>query len=146
MVEIKGSKVRKRRAASLGAVLLLAIAAAPAFAVPAWLAVPGAPELAIGMASIDVLGPAVRVSVRGGPRALVTPIAEGSTGPWHWTVARMEFNCSRRQMRTQGFVAYDSANHVVHSSTLRSDWRLVPGEGDLAAVYDASCELARALG
>ena len=126
----------KRAAAGLAA----ALAAASALAVPPWLPVPGLPEVAIEAASIEVRGSVVGVSVRGSPATLLRQKAS-----WHNTVLRLQFDCAQRQVRTAGILGYDSAGKAVHSSSLPSQAAAVPNDGVIDVLYDASCELGRAL-
>lgn len=131
------------------ATALLVLAAGAAFAVPSWLPVPGAPELAIDAASIDVRGSVVSVSVRGSPSTLLQHQAAAGTGAkpvgWHRALVRLQFDCGQRQMRTLGVVGYDRAGQAVHSSAVPSKTMPVPQDGVIEGVYDASCELGRAL-
>jgi hypothetical protein len=126
----------KRAAAGLAA----ALAATAALAVPPWMPVPGLPEVAIEAASIDVRGPVVGVSVRGSPAVLLRQKAS-----WHRTVLRLHFDCAQRQVRTVGVLGYDGAGKAVHSSALPSPATVVGNDGVLDVLYDASCELGRAL-
>ncbi|TFY97712.1 hypothetical protein [Ramlibacter humi] len=132
----------------LAAAVLGGCAACGALAVPPWLPVPGAPELAIEASSIEVRGPVVAVSVRGSPSQLLkrTSSDAAATGPrWHNAVLRLQFDCAQRQVRTAGVLGYDAAGKAVHSSALPSTAVPVPNDGVLDVLYDAGCELGRAL-
>lgn len=133
----------------LAAAVLGLMMTGSAFAVPRWLPVPGVPELAIEASSIEVREAVVAVSVRGSPTMLLKRTSSNAgavPGPaWHNAVLRLQFDCAQRQLRTVGVLGYDGTGKAVHSSTLPSAAAAVPNDGVLDTLYDASCELGRAL-
>ena len=129
------------------AALALVLAAGAAGAAPRWLPVPGAPDIAIDAGSVDVQGSLVTVSV-GGPPSLLRPLRDASDrngATWHRAVLRTQFDCGHRQLRVLGLVGYGTAGQVMQASTTAGSARPVPADAAGEALYDASCELARAL-
>lgn len=124
-----------------------ALAWAPLAAIAAdWRPVPGAPDVAIDLASWQQERARVMVWVRWpgrGPWAQEAPAVSARGARVHRTAAYAEFDCSRRAVRALALSAYDSGGAPVFMSSLPQPWQAVAA-GDLGWTYDAVCEAARA--
>ena len=110
-----------------------------------WTPVPGAPDVAIDLGSVQQERARVTVWVRwwGQPALLPELAVHGARPPRiHRTAQRTEFDCSRRTMRTLAVHAYDGAGSPVFMSSVPGAVRPVAG-GELGWTYDAVCEAAR---
>lgn len=110
-----------------------------------WTPVPGAPEVAIDLASLQLERTRVTVWVRWWGRPAVAPeLAVQRLGPVrvNRSALRTEFDCGNRTMRTLATHAYDGAGSPVFMSSVAGPVRPVEGE-ELGWTYDAVCEAAR---
>ena len=129
--------------------LLLATAMVPAAAqAAAWTAVPGAPEVAIDLTSLQLERSRATVWVRWWGRPAAAPeLAVQRLGALriHRSALRTEFDCAHRTMRTLATHAYDGGGAPVFMSSVPGPVRPVEGQ-ELEWTYDAVCEAARAGG
>ena len=98
-----------------------------------WTAVPGAPDVAIDLASLQLERSRVTVWVRWWGRPAFAPeLAVHRMGPVrvHRSALRTEFDCSKRTMRTLATHAYDGAGSPVFMSSVPGPVRRVEGQGD----------------
>ncbi|HEY8360069.1 MAG TPA: hypothetical protein VIL30_21650 [Ramlibacter sp.] len=112
----------------------------------AWRLVPGASELEMALASMQLEGTRVVVWLRSpGRHPLVPELAAAGRSPSrvHRTALRAEFDCGRRTMRVLAASAYDGAGTPVAMWSTPGPMRPVEG-ADLGWTYDAVCEAARA--
>ena len=129
------------------AAVLAGLACAGAGA-PSWQAIPGAGELQIDLASVQMEHGRVQAWLRwwGGSALVPAPTAYGARAPRvNRTAVLTEFDCARRTLRPLASTAYASGGAAVAMSSVPGPARPVP-EGDLAWAYDAVCEAARASG
>ena len=134
-----------RRTLVLAMVLASAAAAAQA---ASWIAVPGAPEVAIDLASLQLERSRATVWVRWWGRPAAAPeLAVQRLGPLriNRSALRTEFDCAHRTMRTLAMHAYDGGGAPVFMSSVPGPVRPVEGP-ELEWTYDAVCEAARAGG
>lgn len=128
--------------------LLLAAAlalAAGAAASAAWRPVPGAPDLDVDLASLQVQRTRVTAWLRWLGRSPLVPelASTQARGPRvHRTALLAEFDCSRRTVRPLAANAYDSSGNVVFMSSVPGASQAVQGD-DLGWAYDAVCEMTR---
>ena len=110
-----------------------------------WQPVPGAPELAMELESMQARGASVTVWVRGLALDTVSRVAAPwpVDAKWHRTLARLQLDCRSRSAQALAVLGYDGAGRLVHSSSVPSARQALPGEGALASLFDAACELAR---
>lgn len=135
----------KLREAVFAATIASACAGAAA---GSWTAVPGAPEVAIDLDSLQLERTRVTVWVRWWGRPAIAPeLAVHRMGPVrvNRSALRTEFDCGNRTMRTLATHAYDGAGSPVFMSSVPGPVRPVEG-GELGWTYDAVCEAARAGG
>jgi hypothetical protein len=132
------------RALALAAGLVLGLAVLPANAAD-WHPVPGAPELALDLETMQMRGAAVATWVRGLPLTAIArigvPLPPGAK--WHRTLARLQLDCRSRTAQALGVLGYDSAGRLVHGSSVPGARSELAPDGELIALFDASCELAR---
>lgn len=122
--------------------------AAAAAQAASWTAVPGAPDVAIDLASLQLERSRVTVWVRWWGRPADAPeLALHRIGPVriNRSALRTEFDCGKRTMRTLATHAYDGAGSPVFMSSVPGPVRPVEGQ-ELEWTYDAVCEAARAAG
>ncbi len=126
--------------AALAAALL-----APTARAADWQPVPGAPDLALELESMQARGASVTVWVRGLALDAVSRVAAPLPvdAKWHRTLARLQLDCRSRSAQALAVLGYDGAGRLVHSSSVPSSRQALPGEGALASLFDAACELAR---
>ena len=113
-----------------------------------WLAVPGAPDLAIDIASLQQEHAQVAAWIRWwGRPAFVPELAAWDPQPTrvHRTLLRTVFDCNRRTLRVLAASAYDSQGRPVFMSSVPTSEQPVH-DADLAWAYDAVCEAARSGG
>lgn len=124
-----------------------AIASACAGAAAAsWTAVPGAPDVAVDLRSLQLDHGRVTVWVRWWGRPAVAPeLAAHRLGQVrvHRSALLTEFDCGRRTLRTLAMHAYDGAGSPVYMSSVPGPVQPVEG-AELGWTYDAVCEAARA--
>jgi hypothetical protein len=110
-----------------------------------WLPVPGAPELAVDVASLHQEHAQVTAWIRWWGRAASVPELaawNGSAPRVHRTLVRTVFDCRRHTVRVLAAHAYDGQGAPVFMSS-------VPGpeqplqDPELSWAYDAVCEAAR---
>jgi hypothetical protein len=132
------------RAPAIATSLVLACAVLQARAAD-WQPVPGAPDIAVDLASMETRGATVTVWVRGLPLTTVSRMAASlPVGvKWHRTLARLQLDCRSRGASVQAVLGYDGAGRLVHSSSVPSARAALPADGELGALFDAACELAR---
>jgi hypothetical protein len=124
------------------------VSAAAAAQAASWTAVPGAPDVAIDLASLHLERSRVTVWVRWWGRPPFAPeLTVHRIGPVrvNRSALRTEFDCSNRTMRTLATHAYDGAGSPVYMSSVPGPVRPVEGQ-ELEWTYDAVCEAARAGG
>lgn len=125
---------------------LPAACALAASAAPAWHAVPGAPDLAIDLASVQQERTRVSAWLRWWGRPAFVPelAAWNARAPRvQRTLLRTEFDCSRRTWRVLAAHAYGSDGTPLSMSSMPGP-ALPVQEAELAWAYDAVCEAARA--
>lgn len=126
--------------------LLLAasLALAAGTAAPAsWHPVPGAPELDVDLASLQVQRSRVTAWLRWLGRSPLVPELASLRGPRvHRTALLAEFDCGRRTVRPLAANAYDGSGSVVFMSSVPGAMQPVQGD-ELAWAYDALCEVTR---
>ena len=125
--------------------LVLSLFAGPVRAASDWQPVPGAPDLQVDLATMQARGASVELWVRGLALKTVARMdaSVSTTAKWHRTMARLQMDCRTRVGQGLGVLGYDSRGRLVHASSVTSARFALPAEGDLAALYDAACELAR---
>lgn len=119
--------------------------AAGAAASASWRPVPGAPDLDVDLASLQVQRLRVTAWLRWPGRSPLVPelAAAQPRGPRvHRTALLAEFDCSRRTVRPLAANAYDSSGQVVFMSSAPGAAQAVH-DSDLGWAYDALCELVR---
>ena len=129
-------------------VLATAMATAGAAHAAAWTAVPGAPEVAIDLASLQIERSRATVWVRWWGRPAAAPelaVQRLAAVRINRSALRTEFDCAHRTMRTLAMHAYGSGGAPVYMSSVPGPVRPVEGQ-ELEWTYDAVCEAARAGG
>ena len=120
--------------------------ASAAFAgAPSWHPVPGAPDVAVELGSMQLERTRVVVWVRWwGRHALVPELAlRGARAPRVQRTALLtEFDCSQRTMRVLAVNAYDGSGTPTFMSSTPGPLGPVQGE-EMEWTYDAVCEVAR---
>jgi hypothetical protein len=114
------------------ATLLLAASLSAAAAGLAWRAVPGAPELEVDLASVQVDQGVVSAWVR-----------TGLAGTRARAVTHTEFDCRQRTVRTVASQWFGAGGTPLAMSSVPGAARPLGRDEDLAWAYDALCELAR---
>jgi hypothetical protein len=113
-----------------------------------WHAVPGAQEVEIDAAAMEVHRSMVTTWVRypGSPRLLggLDPQPGGKLRSAHRSVHLTQFDCHKRTVRTLETHAYGSRGAAIYMSSVPGPVLPLPSEEAIAWTYDAVCELARA--
>ena len=133
-------RLRLTLAAAAGMCLVATAAAAAS-----WRGVPGAPDVEIDLASVQVEQTRVIAWVRWwGRHPLAPELARlGPQAPRvHRTALRTEFDCARRTVRVLGTNAYDSGGTATFMSSVPGQPQPVNGQ-EMGWAYDAMCEAAR---
>ena len=112
-----------------------------------WQAVPGAAEIEIDAATVEVRRSLVTTWVRypGSPRLLggLDPQPGGKLRSPHRSVHLTQFDCHRRTVRTMETHAYGSRGAAIYMSSVPGPVLPLPADEAIAWTYDAVCELAR---
>lgn len=113
-----------------------------------WQPVPGAPEVAVDLDSLQSQRQRVLAWVRWPGRAPlpVEGLSAPTGGPRVYRSAQWtEFDCQRRTVRALATNAWDNAGRPVYMATVPGVAQPLPA-GDLAWTWDALCELQRGSG
>jgi hypothetical protein len=112
-----------------------------------WQPVPGAPDLAIDVASLQQERTQVAAWIRwwGRPSFLPALAARTQAARVHRTLLRTVFDCSRHTLRVVAANAYDGQGVPVFMSSVPEPEQAVR-DAELTWAYDAACEAARSAG
>jgi hypothetical protein len=144
LVRFRGAAMKLRKVVSAAAMACACVTAVAGAA--SWTPVPGAPEVAIDLASVHLERTRVTVWVRWWGRPAIAPELASHTMRQlrvNRSALLTEFDCARRTMRTLALHAYDGAGAPVFMSSVPGPVLPVEGE-ELVWTYDAVCEAARA--
>lgn len=141
----------RKRMIGAGVAAAAWLAVASASSATQWHAVPGAPDIAIDLASLETQAGAARVWVRlvgsGRQLGVLRPEVPGRSGAQvHRVVAHAQFDCRQRRLRILQAQGYLGNGTPAFMSSVPSAEAPVPADDSLAWTYDAVCEVARARG